>query len=61
MLDRYTKIILTIIAVALVGLFVQNATSSANARDHDCGTFFKPCHVIVKKVESVVRITEARR
>lgn len=61
MLDRYTKIVLTIIAVALVGLVVQDATRSANARDRDCGTRYDPCHVIVKEVLPVVRIQEARR
>ena len=30
--DRYTKAMLTVIALALVGLIVQNATQKATAR-----------------------------
>lgn len=33
MVDRYTKVILTVIAVALVALTVQNATRPAKAHD----------------------------
>lgn len=32
MIDRYTKVVLTVIAAALTGIFIQGLVSSANAQ-----------------------------
>ena len=46
MADRYTKAILTVIAVALVALAVQQAVPSASAAGSECrGTYLDPCWV----------------
>ena len=48
MVDRYTKIVLTIIAIALCGLVLQNAVPTAAAVGEECGKSWDPCHVYVK-------------
>ena len=49
MADRYTKIVLTIIAGALCALVLQNATSTAVAVGDGCGaSSYDPCHVYVE-------------
>jgi hypothetical protein len=46
MVDRYTKIVLTIIACALAALVVQNQFPSARAQTGDnCGGPKNPCYV----------------
>ncbi len=45
MIDRYTKIVLTVIATALVGLVAQNALGPANAQRGACGSSIDPCYV----------------
>ncbi|WP_026871461.1 hypothetical protein [Inquilinus limosus] len=46
MVDRYTKVILTVIAAALVALAVQQAVPSASAAGSECkGTYRDPCWV----------------
>jgi hypothetical protein len=46
MIDRYTKIVLTIIAVALSAIAVQGAIGSAQAQfGNGCGSFGDPCYV----------------
>jgi len=45
--DRYTKLILTVIAGALVGLLVQNAFRPATAQNESCGkTADTACYVM---------------
>jgi hypothetical protein len=44
MADLYTKAMLTVIAVALIGLGVQNFMQHASAA-YDCGFRGNPCHV----------------
>ncbi len=47
-MDRYTKVVLTIIAAALCALVFQNAVPQASARtDYNCGWRTEPCHVLV--------------
>lgn len=49
MIDRYTKIVLTIIAVSLSALAAQNGMRMAWAIDYNeaCGTVgHPPCHVV---------------
>ena len=46
MIDRYTKIILTVIAVALVALVTQNVIRPSFAQDFGCGSYGQsPCAV----------------
>ena len=47
MVDRYTKIVLTIIALSLCVLVIQNSIPTANAVGQDCGSWSSPCHVKV--------------
>lgn len=48
MTDRYTKAVLTVIAVALCGLVVQNAVKLAGAVGEGCGSdWLDPCFVKV--------------
>ena len=58
MADRYTKGVLTMIAIALVGLLIQNAaTTSAAAQFGPCGTRKSdPCFVEVTDVEGPVQV-----
>jgi hypothetical protein len=44
--DRYTKTVLTIIAIALVGLLAVQLTPTAHAQGTDaCGGYTNPCYV----------------
>lgn len=43
-MDRYSKVVLTVIAAALVALVVQNATTRALALT-ECGSRYDPCYV----------------
>jgi hypothetical protein len=46
MIDRYTKIVLTVIAAALVALVLQNSFPGARAQmGSGCGSGHKPCYV----------------
>ena len=45
MIDTYTKIVLTIIAAALVMLIFQQVTPRAVAAFGDCGTSLSPCYM----------------
>ena len=45
MIDRYTKIVLTIIAVSLAGLLVSQLMSNAMAQGSSCGSRQDPCYV----------------
>jgi hypothetical protein len=48
MIDAYTKIILTVIAAALVVLIFQQYTPRATAAFGDCGLDkFRPCYINV--------------
>ena len=59
MVDRYTKAALTVIAAALVGLVVQNASPDASAQiQARCGDRFKPCYVTTGHSD-VLRVTIA--
>jgi hypothetical protein len=47
MIDRYTKIVLTVIAAALVGLPAVQLTPVANAQGRGaCGSLSSPCMVM---------------
>jgi len=46
MYDRYTKVILTVIAVALSAIALKMPTGGrAMALDGECGSFSNPCYV----------------
>ena len=46
MVDRYTKVVLTVIAAALVGLVVQRAIPTASAQlGAGCGSSYDPCYI----------------
>ncbi|MFG1479455.1 hypothetical protein V5F53_12430 [Xanthobacter sp. V4C-4] len=47
MLDRYTKAILTVIAVALTVSVIQRAVAPAEAQGQACGTLQHPCVVVL--------------
>jgi hypothetical protein len=45
MIDKYTKAVLTVIALALVLLTVENLTYQARAQQVACGDYIHPCVV----------------
>jgi hypothetical protein len=45
MTDRYTKIVLTVIAVTLMGMLAAQLTPAAHAQGQACGTS-TPCQVV---------------
>ena len=45
MIDTYTKAVLTVIALALVLLTVENLTYQARAQQAACGDYIHPCVV----------------
>jgi hypothetical protein len=45
MIDTYTKAVLTVIALALVVLTVENLTYQARAQQAACGDYIHPCVV----------------
>jgi hypothetical protein len=45
MIDRYTKAVLTVIALALVGLLAVQLTPHAEAQMAACGTAGNACYV----------------
>ena len=47
MIDRYSKIVLTVIAAALVAIAIQQAAPSAKALS-DCGDYLSPCYVTTR-------------
>lgn len=48
MIDTFTKIVLTVIGIALCALVVQNAIPSATALGNSgCGWKSGPCHIKV--------------
>jgi len=57
-MDRYTKTMLTIIAVALVGLLVARFTPPAHAQiNAACGTELNPCYITTR---DPLQVTMAR-
>jgi len=47
MTDRYTKVVLTVIALALVGIIAQGLVRSATAQPNSCGiSAGAPCYVM---------------
>lgn len=49
MIDTFTKIVLTVIGIALCALVIQNAIPSATALGNSsCGTDLGPCHIKVE-------------
>ncbi len=53
MVDRYTKIVLTVIASALCALVVQNMFVPARAVGDSCGEWHNPCMVEVRGTVAV--------
>jgi hypothetical protein len=54
MVDRYTKVILTIIALALVALVLRPVLEPRVASAvSECGTFSNPCYVTTRSGDSV--------
>jgi len=45
MIDRYTKAVLTVIAVSLAGICLENAATQAHAQGMGCGSSSTPCYV----------------
>lgn len=45
MVDRYTKVVLTIIAAVMVYNVVKDGTGTAQADPADCGNALDPCYV----------------
>ena len=59
MIDRYTKVILTVIAVSLMALVMQNAVRLAWAVDYNdaCGTATHPPCQVTWSVAMPVRVS----
>jgi hypothetical protein len=59
MVDRYTKIVLTVIAAALVGIVAENATTVARAIDYNdaCGTATHPACQVTWSAPMPVRVS----
>lgn len=53
MIDRYTKVVLTVIAVSLVALVCQNLSTTASAQNDSCGTAKNPCFVTASSKQPV--------
>jgi hypothetical protein len=53
MIDRYTKLVLTVIAGALLVLAGERVLSPASAQSTDCGGLGKPCYVVVGYVDGL--------
>ena len=52
--DVYTKVVLTVIAVALCVLVGQNMVSPAVALGQsNCGSAFTPCHITIRHTGSI--------
>jgi hypothetical protein len=45
MVDRYTKTVLTVIALSLAALAIEQAAPPARAQEAGCGTQRNPCFV----------------
>jgi len=46
--DRYTKAVLTVIALALVSLAINQAMPKAKAfGENNCGLNYSPCHIVI--------------
>jgi len=45
MVDRYTKVVLTVIAMALLGIFVQGLVRPAIAQSNGCGSILEGCYI----------------
>lgn len=45
MFDRYTKIILTVIALALSAIALEGSVGRAQAQAEGCGSAYNPCYV----------------
>ncbi len=54
MIDRYTKVILTLIAGALLIIVVQNAVTSSRAGPDGCGSRDNPCFITTASAIGVV-------
>jgi len=48
MIDAYSKVVLTVIAVSLSVIATQQLVSPANASLEACSTYLRPCYVIAK-------------
>lgn len=54
MIDGYTKVILTVIALALSVIALEALTSSAGAQlENSCGSPSMPCYVINNPVDAI--------
>jgi hypothetical protein len=45
MVDHYTRAVLTVIALSLSGLFIQNINQDAIAQSQTCGSSLNPCYI----------------
>ena len=53
MIDIYSKIVLTVIAVALAGIAIQGFTKPAVGQLGVCGSSFDPCYVTTTRGKPV--------
>ena len=53
MSDRYTRMILTVIAAALAVLAIEQAIKPAAAVNYGCGTMAAPCAVLIVRPDPV--------
>jgi hypothetical protein len=60
MIDRYTKAVLTVIAVSLTALVFQNVGTIAFAQNEPCGGNKNPCYVVSTAKQPVWILSVAR-
>ena len=56
MIDRYTKVILTVIGAALTALVIQNATTGAIAQGSGCGSALDACYITARGPIEVIAV-----
>jgi hypothetical protein len=56
MIDGYSKVVLTVIAMAVSGICVQGFIRGASAQSGSCGSSYVPCHVVTGTQDLTVRV-----
>lgn len=60
MFDRYTKAVLTVIAISLSVLAIQNIQSASAVGSSGCGSAKDPCHITLAENEAFEIVQDGR-